>query len=170
MKNSIFMRAMHNLMCEGKRYKICLVKAGNVVNSGAMDKFSNEKQTNFRLFNLCKRFCIALFIFTISLMMIACIAPKHSSISNVSITEQLRIDFENENISKDSYYSYLAYCVFAQDLLPKKYNGKLAPHDASPIIRQIQRAYPTLSRQTQEYLKQWIKPLPPKPMKPDRNP
>ncbi len=47
-------------MCEEKRCKICLIKAGNVVNSGAMDKFSNEKQANFRLFNLCNRFCKAL--------------------------------------------------------------------------------------------------------------
>ena len=73
-------------MCEEKRCKICLIparphlsnpivvggKAGNVVNSGAMDKFSpapyggttvsgNEKQANFRLFNLCNRFCKALY-------------------------------------------------------------------------------------------------------------
>ncbi len=47
-------------MCEEKRCKICLVKAGNVVNSGVMDKFSNEKQANFRLFNLCNRFGKAL--------------------------------------------------------------------------------------------------------------
>ena len=94
-------------MCEEKKSKICLPvrsgtqtgliparphlfypivaggKAGNVVNSGAMDKFSpapygglpsemwsifpqgttvsgNEKQTNFRLLNLCNRFCKAL--------------------------------------------------------------------------------------------------------------
>ena len=53
-------------MCEEKRPKICLiparphplrecvagVEAENVINTGAMDKFSNEKQTNFRLFNL----------------------------------------------------------------------------------------------------------------------
>jgi len=61
-------------MCEEKRIKICLIKAGNVANSparpsilsgaggGAMGKFSNEKsagscgQVNFKLFNLCKRF------------------------------------------------------------------------------------------------------------------
>ncbi|MCH7763197.1 MAG: hypothetical protein IIB95_05585 [Candidatus Marinimicrobia bacterium] len=50
-------------MCEEKRGKIWLIKAGNVVNSGAMDKFSpapygettvsgNEKQADFALFNL----------------------------------------------------------------------------------------------------------------------
>ena len=50
-------------MCEEKRSKICLIKAGNAVNSGTMDKFSpapyggttvsgNEKQADFALFNL----------------------------------------------------------------------------------------------------------------------
>ena len=56
-------------MSEEKRCKICLIKAENAVNSGAMDKFSNEKQANFDLFNLsavgtqaglCNRFCKAL--------------------------------------------------------------------------------------------------------------
>ncbi len=63
-------------MREEKKCKICLIparphlfnlivaggKAGNVVNSGAMDKFFNEKQANFRLFNLCNRFYKALFM------------------------------------------------------------------------------------------------------------
>ena len=108
----------------------------------------------------------SILILMISLLMCACIAPKQPSVSNVSLMEQLRFDFENGNISKDSYYSYLAYGVFAQDLLPKKYDGKISQHDATPVIRQIQRAYPTLSVQTQQHLKQWIKPLPPRPMKP----
>ncbi len=47
-------------MCEEKRGKICLIKAGNAVNSGTMDKFSNEKQADFTLFNLGKGFCKAL--------------------------------------------------------------------------------------------------------------
>jgi hypothetical protein len=61
-------------MCEEKRCKIYLIparpfllhsnaaggKTENVVNSRAMDKFSNDKQVNFRLFNLCNRFCKAL--------------------------------------------------------------------------------------------------------------
>ena len=51
---------MQNLMFEEKRGRICLIKAGNAVNSGAMDKFSNEKQTNFTLFNLCNGFYKAL--------------------------------------------------------------------------------------------------------------
>ncbi len=88
----------------------------------------------------------------------ACSAPKHLPVSNVSMTEQLRIDFENGHISKDSYYSYLTYSVFVQDLLPEKYDGKLAPRDATPIIRQVKRTLPGLSPKTQEHLKQWIKP------------
>ena len=61
-------------MCEEKRCKIypipvrpilfIMVVAGgkteNVVKSRAMDKFSNDKQVSFRLFNLCNRFCKAL--------------------------------------------------------------------------------------------------------------
>ena len=59
---------MQNLMFEEKRGKICLIparpilfimivaggQAGNAVNNGA--KFSNEKQTNSTLFNLCNGF------------------------------------------------------------------------------------------------------------------
>jgi hypothetical protein len=36
-------------------------KAGNAVNNGIMDKFSNEKQANFNLFNLCIGFCKAFY-------------------------------------------------------------------------------------------------------------
>ncbi len=48
-------------MREEKRGKIFLIKVGNAVNSGAMDMFSNEKQADFALFNLCKGFCKALY-------------------------------------------------------------------------------------------------------------
>lgn len=43
-------------MYEEKRDKIFLIKAGNAVNSTAIDKFSNEKQVSFDLFNLCNGF------------------------------------------------------------------------------------------------------------------
>ena len=46
----------------------------------------------------------------------------------------------------------------------------MGKHDATPIIRKIQKAFPTLSPETQEHLKQWIKPLPPKPLKPGVKP
>ncbi|MFQ6678369.1 MAG: hypothetical protein ACE5D0_08610 [Fidelibacterota bacterium] len=48
-------------MCEEKRRKICLIKAGNALNSGAMDKFPNEEQADFTLFNFCSSFCEAFF-------------------------------------------------------------------------------------------------------------
>ena len=43
-------------MWEEKRSQFCLVKAENEVHGAAMDKFSNEKQANFKLFNLCNKF------------------------------------------------------------------------------------------------------------------
>ena len=43
-------------MCEEKRIKICLIKAGNAVNNCVMNKFSNENQASYGLFNLCIRF------------------------------------------------------------------------------------------------------------------
>jgi len=44
-------------MCEEKREKICLIETGNAVNSIAINQFSNEKQANFILFNLCFGCC-----------------------------------------------------------------------------------------------------------------
>jgi len=41
---------------EEKRIKILLIKAESEVNNGIMDNFSNKKQDNFKLFNLCIRF------------------------------------------------------------------------------------------------------------------
>ncbi len=43
-------------MCEEKRDKISLIKIGNAVNNCVINKFSNENQGNFGLFNLCNRF------------------------------------------------------------------------------------------------------------------
>ena len=59
MKNNYLLKALQNFISEEKRYKICLIKAENAVNSGAMGKFSNEKQADFTLFNLFSRFCKA---------------------------------------------------------------------------------------------------------------
>ena len=42
-------------MCEEKRDKIPLIKSGNAVNECVMNKFSNENQGNFGLFNLSDR-------------------------------------------------------------------------------------------------------------------
>ncbi|MCH7612862.1 MAG: PD40 domain-containing protein [Candidatus Marinimicrobia bacterium] len=76
-------------MCEEKRGKIFLIparpilfiiivaggKAGNAVNSGTIDKFSNEKEEDFALFNLCKGFCKALYnilLLVIALFITSC--------------------------------------------------------------------------------------------------
>lgn len=101
----------------------------------------------------------------ICFQVMSCTAAKQSSNPDYTIIEQLQIDHENGNISKDDYYTFLTYSIFAQELLPKKYNGKIRQHDATPIIMQIKRAFPTLSPKTQKHLRQWIKPLPPKPNK-----
>lgn len=101
----------------------------------------------------------------ICFQLINCTVPKKSSTPDFSVIEQIQIDRENGNISTDDYYTFLTYSVFAQELLPKKYNGKLGQHDATPIIMQIKRAFPTLSQKTQKHLRQWINPLPPKPNK-----
>ena len=55
-KQLIVNESFQNLMCVEKNNKISLIKAENEVNNGIMDKFSNEEQGNFRLFNMCKRF------------------------------------------------------------------------------------------------------------------
>jgi|TARA_B100000035_G_C20988406_1_gene548964 hypothetical protein len=41
---------------EEKRVKICLVETENEVNNEIVDKFSNEKQANFKLFNYVSGF------------------------------------------------------------------------------------------------------------------
>jgi len=101
----------------------------------------------------------------ISVLVFAC-SPKPSiSEDNLSIFQQLESDHLSGQLSKDEYYTLLTYSIFAQELLPKKYNGHFGQHDATPILRKVQRAFPTLSIKTQNHLKQWIKPLPPKPSK-----
>ena len=70
-KNNYLLKALQNFISEEKRYKICLIKAENAVNSRAMCKFSNEKQADFTLFNLFSRFCKAfllLIYFSINLI------------------------------------------------------------------------------------------------------
>ncbi|MDP7526413.1 MAG: hypothetical protein QF852_02180 [Candidatus Marinimicrobia bacterium] len=106
----------------------------------------------------------------ICFQLINCTAPKKTSTSHFSVIKQIQIDHENGNISTDDYYTFLTYSVFAQDLLPNNYKGKIGPRDATPIIRKVKRAYPTLSPETQKHLMQWIKPLPPKPLKPEVKP
>ncbi len=109
-------------------------------------------------------------ILLLSIFLIGCASSTKFPKASETIMQQLDNDYANEKLSDDEFFTYLTYSVFAQDLLPQKYNGSFGKHDATPIIRKIQKAYPTLSKDTQEHLSQWIKPLPPKPQKPGARP
>lgn len=106
----------------------------------------------------------------ISILLLACTSSPTIEEQNVSVMQQLEADYKKGRISDDEYYTYLTYSVFAQELLPEKYNAPMRSHDATPAIRKVQKAYPTLSKATQEHIKQWIKSLPPKPKKPGVRP
>jgi hypothetical protein len=51
-----FSESFDKPMCVEKRVEIFLIKAENAVNNGVMNKFFNENQENFRVFDLCIRF------------------------------------------------------------------------------------------------------------------
>ena len=106
----------------------------------------------------------------ISFLLLTCTSSPTIEEQNVSVMQQLESDYNKGRISDDEYYTYLTYSVFAQELLPEKYNAPMRSHDATPTIRRVQKVYPTLSNATQEHLKQWIKPSPPKPIKPGVKP
>ncbi|MDP6500502.1 MAG: hypothetical protein QF743_07340 [Candidatus Marinimicrobia bacterium] len=106
----------------------------------------------------------------LSIFLFACSSLQTNREQNVSVMQQLESDYSNKKLTDNEFYTYLTYSVFAQENLPKRYNGTMGKHDATPIIRKVQKAFPTLSPQTQEHLKQWIKPLPPKPLKPGIKP
>lgn len=101
----------------------------------------------------------------ICILLFACNTSQATPEQGISVTQQLESDHNNGKLTDDEYFTYLTYSIFAQDHIPEKYNGIIGPRDATPIIRKVQRAYPTLSPATQEHLIQWIKPLPPKPLK-----
>lgn len=109
-------------------------------------------------------------ILLISAFLIGCASGPKVVEPNETIMQQLENDHSNGQISDDEFFTYLTYSVFAQDLLPKEYDGSVGKHDATPIIRKVQKAYPSLSKETQVHLSQWIKPLPPKPRKPGVRP
>ena len=89
----------------------------------------------------------------ISILLFACSSSQATPELALTVTQQLESDYEKGKLSDDEYYTYMTY------------KGNIGPRDATPIIRKVQRAYPTLSPATQEHLMQWIKPLPPKPLK-----
>ena len=77
-------RPLRDLKCKEKRVKICLIKAGNAINSTAMNKFSNPPAggRNFKLFDLSNRFCKGLL--TLLLLTLTCTININSN-NDVSI-------------------------------------------------------------------------------------
>ena len=85
------------------------------------------------------------------------------TIHPVNTIDTIRKDFDSDSITADEYYLYMTYTLFSEDSLPGNYKGIIAPRDGTPIIMEVQRAYYTLQPETQKIIRQWIKPLPPKP-------
>ena len=85
------------------------------------------------------------------------------TIHPVITIDTIRKDFDSDSITADEYYLYMTYTIFLQDSLPGNYKGIVGPRDGTPIIMEVQRAYHSLQPETQKIIRQWIKPLPPKP-------
>ena len=81
----------------------------------------------------------------------------------INTIDTIREDFKSNTITADEYYLYMTYTLFSEDSLPENYKGIIGPRDGTPIIMEVQRAYYTLQPETQKIIRQWIKPLPPKP-------
>ena len=85
------------------------------------------------------------------------------TIHQVITIDAIRKDFDSDSITADEYYLYMTYTIFSQDSLPGNYKGIVGPRDGTPIIKEVQRAYNSLQPETQKIIRQWIRPLPPKP-------
>ena len=85
------------------------------------------------------------------------------TIHPVITIDTIRKDFDSDSITADEYYLYMTYTIFSQDSLPGNYKGIVGPRDGTPIIMEVKRAYHSLQPETQKIIRQWIKPLPPKP-------
>ena len=85
------------------------------------------------------------------------------TIHQVITIDAIRKDFDSDSITADEYYLYMTYTIFLQDSLPGNYKGIVGPRDGTPIIMEVKRAYNSLQPETQKIIRQWIKPLPPKP-------
>ena len=77
--------------------------------------------------------------------------------------DTIREDFKSNTITADEYYLYMTFTIFSQNSLPENYKGIVGPRDGTPIIMEVQRAYHSLQPETQKIIRQWIRPLPPKP-------
>ena len=81
----------------------------------------------------------------------------------INTIDTIREDFKSNTITADEYYLYMTFTIFSQNSLPENYKGIVGPRDGIPIIMEVQRAYHSLQPETQKIIRQWIRPLPPKP-------
>ena len=83
----------------------------------------------------------------------------------INTIETLRQNHESKILTNDEYYLYMTYAIFSQESLPENYKGTIGPRDGTPVIMEVQRAYYSLQPETQDIIRQWIRPLPQKPKK-----
>ena len=83
----------------------------------------------------------------------------------INTIETLRQNHESKILTNDEYYLYMTYAIFSQESLPENYRGTIGPRDGTPVIMEVQRAYYSLQPETQDIIRQWIRPLPQKPTK-----
>ena len=80
----------------------------------------------------------------------------------INTIETLRQNHESKILTNDEYYLYMTYAIFSQESLPENYKGIVGPRDGTPVIIEVQRAYYSLQPETQNIIRQWIRPLPQK--------
>ena len=80
----------------------------------------------------------------------------------INTIETLRQNHESKILTNDEYYLYMTYAIFSQESLPENYKGIVGPRDGTPVIIEVQRAYYSLQPETQDIIRQWIRPLPQK--------
>ena len=80
----------------------------------------------------------------------------------INTIETLRQNHESKILTNDEYYLYMTYAIFSQESLPENYKGTIGPRDGTPVIMEVQRAYYSLQPETQDIIRQWIRPLPQK--------
>ena len=83
----------------------------------------------------------------------------------INTIETLRQNHESKILTNDEYFLYMTYAIFSQESLPENYRGTIGPRDGTPVIMEVQRAYYSLQPETQDTIRQWIRPLPQKPTK-----
>ena len=81
----------------------------------------------------------------------------------INTIETLRQNHESKILTNDEYYLYMTYAIFSQESLPENYKGIVGPRDGTPVIIEVKRAYYSLQPETQDIIRQWIRPLPQKP-------